>query len=78
MDGTIHKYTIETQEELEIKQMLNAPNMAIALWEIDQKLRSYIKYHDFEHSETYDMVDKIRENLHEILADNGLTLDNIC
>ena len=42
---------------------------------LDQYLRSELKYNDKLDGEAYDAVEKIREKLHELKNDEGLTLD---
>ena len=50
---------------------VKAPNMYGALWDIDQWLRAKIKYEDrFEFQE-------VREQLHEILWENGFQIDEV-
>ena len=52
-------------------------DMMLTLWEMDQHLRSITKYApDTTSQETYDALIKVREKLHEVMNDNGLTFDN--
>ena len=73
-----HTYTIETEDESTVKMMINARAMAVSIWEIDQMMRKYYKYVDHKHEETYDVVDKMREELRSILNDNGLSEGDLC
>ncbi len=57
---------------------VKATEMMITLWEIDQHLRSITKYApDSTSQETYDELVKVREMLHEIMGNNGITFDGL-
>lgn len=60
-------------EMSKIKTLQNAENYKLALWDIDQKLRSELKYSELS-EEVYDALDKIRSFLHETLNQYGLDL----
>ena len=47
-----------------------------SMWELDQWLRSEIKYKEGLSQETYDAYDKLREKIREILDDNGLNIES--
>jgi hypothetical protein len=52
-------------------------DMMLTLWEMDQHLRSITKYApDSMNQETYDELVKVREKLHEVMSENGLSFDN--
>ena len=40
------KYTFETDDALEAKNLMNANHMYSALWDIQEELRRVIKYND--------------------------------
>jgi hypothetical protein len=46
-----------------------------AMWELDQHLRSEIKYNDVVNEETKDTYDQIRKKIREILSNNNINLD---
>ncbi len=46
-----------------------------AMYDLDQHLRSLLKHDDTITGEVYDALDKVRERLHEILAENTLSFD---
>ena len=49
---------------------------ALTCWDIDQKLRSWLKYgHNFESAD--EALERVREVLTEIMDDNGVHLDMI-
>jgi hypothetical protein len=45
------------------------------MWELDQHLRSEIKYNDVVNEETKDTYDQIRKKIREILSNNNINLD---
>ena len=57
---------------------VKATEMMVTLWEMDQHLRSITKYAtDSTSQETYDELVKVRERLHEIMNEKGLSFDNL-
>lgn len=57
---------------------VKATEMMISLWEMDQHLRSITKYApDSMAQETYDELVKVRERLHEIMNEKGLSFDSM-
>ena len=55
-------------------------SLTIALWEMDQHLRSELKYGTREgelSEEAYRAIERTREKLREILDDNGIVLDDL-
>ena len=46
-----------------------------AMWQLDQHLRSEIKYNEKISSDTENAYDSIREKLREILQDNHLIME---
>mgnify|MGYP000402783890 CR=1 FL=1 len=52
--------------------------MMVTLWEMDQHLRSITKYAtDSTSQETYDELVRVRERLHEIMGENGITFEGL-
>ena len=52
--------------------------MMSTIWEMDQHLRSLTKYApDTTSQETYDELVKVRERLHEIMNDNGISFEGL-
>lgn len=45
-----------------------------AVWEIDQWLRSEVKYNDNLSEEQYKIYDSTRDKIRDILGESGLTL----
>lgn len=49
-----------------------------SLWELDQWLRSQMKYHDASYSqEEWDVLEKVRHELHDIMLKNHITFDDV-
>jgi hypothetical protein len=45
------------------------------VWDLDQHLRSELKYNDAITGDVYEALDKIRKHLHELKNESGLTLE---
>lgn len=59
------------------KRAVKALDMAIVLWDMDQYLRSQIKYNDNLTSEAYDVFEKTREQLREFMNQHNVDLDEL-
>ena len=59
------------------KRVIKALDMAIVLWDMDQYLRSQIKYNDNLTSEAYDVLEKTREQLREFMNQHNVDLDEL-
>ena len=65
---TYFEFDSETLGDNELLNIYrNAEKMHSVLWEIDQLLRSAVKYQDNEEAE------KIREELRNLMIDNGIS-----
>jgi hypothetical protein len=57
---------------------IKATEMMVTLYEMDQHLRSITKYaSDSMSQETYDELIKVREKLHEIMGENGISFEGL-
>lgn len=57
---------------------VKSTKLAIALWDMDQYLRSQTKYApDSMPKEVYDALQEVRDKLHEIMSDNSIDLDEL-
>ena len=66
------KFDLNEQDDvLAHKRCVKSLDMAIALWEVDQYLRSESKYKDNE------IAYEIREKLYEIMSDHGLNFNDL-
>ena len=61
----------EEHDESELQQVLHARDVWLAIWALDQEMRSDLKYSDKELKDT----EHWRERLHEILGDHGCSID---
>ena len=69
--GTLHFY-----DKCEINIAVKSMDWALAMWDLDQELRNRIKYQDGATGEVAGL-EWAREQLHEILAHSGVSLDDI-
>jgi len=63
----------EDREEME--SAINGSKWKMLVWDLDQHLRSELKYNDKITGDVYDALEKIRKHLHELKNDSGLTLE---
>ena len=63
------------EETAEFRLACDGGKWMNAMHELDQHLRSALKYDDSVTGEVYDALDKLRERLHEILNENNLSFD---
>jgi hypothetical protein len=64
---------IEDREEME--SAINGSKWKMLVWDLDQHLRSELKYNDKITGDVYDALERIRKQLHELKNDSGLTLE---
>jgi hypothetical protein len=64
-------------EQHEHKLAIDGQKWSCAMWDIDQHLRSILKYEDNISEEVYDKVDSIREKLYQCLEDNGVSFNDV-
>ena len=64
--------SIEEQED--ILTVANAENWKLAVWELQQFLRSKIKYEEYS-KEVYDTFECVQEELNDIIISKGLKFD---
>ena len=73
----IIEYEFEEQDDARVA--LDGYKWKMAMWDLDQLLRSTTKYGSFERreatSEEQDMAEKLRDAIREILNDYNLNLD---
>ena len=65
--------TDEEREDME--SAINGWKWKMLVWDLDQHLRSELKYNVELKGEAYEAVEKIREKLHELKSESGLSLD---
>jgi hypothetical protein len=59
----------------EMESALNGAKWKMLVWDLDQHLRSELKYNDAITGKVYDALQKVRDHLHELKNENGLTLE---
>ena len=63
-------------DQIDFQDANNGQKFRLMLWEFDQYLRSQTKYApDSISDDTYKAYIEIREKLHEMLIEDGLSLD---
>ena len=70
---TLEFNPIEDREEME--SALNGAKWKMLVWDLDQHLRSELKYNDAITGDVHEALQKIRDHLHELKNENGLTLE---
>jgi hypothetical protein len=72
------KITLEydfNEEREEMESAINGWKWKMVMWDFDQRMRAIYKYEDNHTQEVYDVIEKLRDELREMLSENGLTLD---
>ena len=70
----IYEFTDEDREELQMFQQ--SRKLWVAFWELEQELRSWVKYNSQNlSSEELEGVAKFRTRFYEIINDNQIKLD---
>jgi hypothetical protein len=69
------KATLEFDEEDDLRTALDGYKWKLVVWDLDQEMRRLLKYDETLTGDQYDIVEKLREKLHEIKNDYGLNLD---
>jgi hypothetical protein len=70
---TLEFDSYEDREEME--SALNGGKWKMLVWDLDQHLRSELKYNDSITGDVYEAIEKIRKHLHELKNESGLTLE---
>jgi len=80
MAKAILEFDLNEHDDVEAhKRAVKSLDLVIALWDIDQYLRSLLKYGD-ECSiteEQYKILDETREKLHDILREKNISFDEL-
>lgn len=68
------------EEKEDARDALDGYKWKLAVWDIDQHLRSVVKYGSYENrqatGEEMDFADKLREEIRDILNSYGINLEN--
>ena len=63
------------EEQEEARMAIDGGKYKLVIWELDQHLRSEMKYNDNLDEKVYDEFEQLRNKLRQLLNDNGLTMD---
>ena len=78
MKGILEFNLDDSVDEAAYMRAVKSTKLAIALWDIDQYLRSQTKYApDSMPPEAYDALLGARDKLHEIMSDHSIDLDEL-
>lgn len=71
------KVTIEfnDDEREDLQTALDGYKWKLLVWDLNQKLRTYLKYDTSIDGVRYEMVEEIKKDLFELLDDYNLNLD---
>jgi hypothetical protein len=63
------------EEDPEFKLALMGSEYYSVLWDLDQHLRSDLKHNDSLTDEEYNKVKQLREKLHNLMSEHGVSFD---
>ncbi len=70
------RYTYSTNDETDFRYAINGLSFLLSLWELDQWLRSQVKYNAEAHTEdAIEAFDKVRDQLREVMEENDVHLN---
>ena len=72
------KVTLEydfNEERDEMESAINGWKWKMIVWDFDQRMRAIYKYEDNHTQEVYNMIEKLREELREMIIEQGVKLD---
>lgn len=69
------KATLEFEEEEDLRTALDGYKWKLVAWDLDQEMRSLLKYDDTISDEKWHQVEQLRTKLREIINDYNLNLD---
>ena len=67
--------TLTFDDENDLLTAINGYKFKLALWQLDQFLRSEMKYNDKLTEEQYEYAETVRNKLHEFINDFNVTLE---
>jgi hypothetical protein len=72
------KVTLEfdpDEDRDDMESAINGWKWKMLVWDLDQHLRSELKYNEKVTGEVYEALEKLREHVHAMLNESGLKLD---
>lgn len=72
----IYRFTFDegSDDSYNVYLIEKRQNMSLALWDLEQKIRSWYKYDERETIPT----EEIRDTFYDILGENDIDLDKLC
>lgn len=64
------------EEQADFLLAVKALDLALSLWDVDQHLRSKLKYEELE-DDVHDALQEVRDKLWEIMGERGVDLDRL-
>ncbi len=64
------------EEAGDARAALDGYKWQLAVWDLDQHLRSELKYNDKINGDVYDALDKLRDKIREIIDGYGISLES--
>ena len=78
MKGTLEFNLDDQEDEVAYMRCVKAKNLAVALWDMDQYLRTSIKHApDSMSDEVYKNLQEVRSNLAHIMSKHSIDLDEL-
>lgn len=69
------KAILEFDDEDDLKTAIDGYKWKLVCWDLNQKLRAYLKYDESISDEKYEMTEQIKEDLLGLINDYNLNLD---
>ena len=71
------KYKIETTDKQDYYMAFHGADFYFTLWDLDQSLRSKIKYNDKLTDEQIKVLQDLRDELNELMYEHGVDFEHI-
>lgn len=78
MAKAILEFDLNEPDDVEAhKRVVKSLDLTLALWDIEQYLRSQVKYNESLSKEAYDALDKARGEFYDILNKRNISFDEL-
>ena len=71
------KFKLETNDKQDFYMAFHGADFYFTLWDLDQSLRSKIKYNDKLTAEQIKVLQDLRDELSELMYEHGVNFDNV-
>ena len=71
------KFKLETNDKQDFYMAFHGSDFYFTLWDLDQSLRSKIKYNDKLTDEQIKVLQDFRDELSELMYEHGVNFDNV-